>query len=77
MLADGELFEKAGVKFSDVHGTLRPELARALPGEGDDFRATGVSLVLHPRSPRVPTVHANFRHIQRGDGAAGSAAAPT
>jgi len=66
VLADGALFEKAGVNFSDVHGELRPEMERALPGEGATFRATGVSLVLHPKSPRVPTVHANVRHIQRG-----------
>jgi coproporphyrinogen III oxidase len=66
VLSDGALFEKAGVSFSDVFGTLRPEMAAALPGDGDRFRATGVSLVLHPRSPRVPTVHANVRHIERG-----------
>jgi coproporphyrinogen III oxidase len=66
VLADGALFEKAGVNFSDVHGELRPEMAAALPGDGLRFRATGVSLVLHPRSPRVPTMHANVRHIQRG-----------
>jgi coproporphyrinogen III oxidase len=66
VVADGGLFEKGGVNFSDVHGELRPEMARALPGEGATFRATGVSLVLHPGSPRVPTVHANVRHIQRG-----------
>ena len=66
LLAGGALFEKAGVGFSDVQGALRPEMARALPGEGLDFRATGVSLIFHPRSPRIPTVHANVRHIQRG-----------
>jgi coproporphyrinogen III oxidase len=66
VLADGKLFEKAGVAFSDVHGTLRPEMARALPGEGETFRATGISLIFHPKSPRIPTVHANVRHIQRG-----------
>ena len=65
-MADGNLFEKAGVAFSDVHGTLRPEMARALPGEGESFRATGISLIFHPKSPRIPTVHANVRHIQRG-----------
>jgi coproporphyrinogen III oxidase len=65
-MAEGKLFEKAGVGFSDVHGTLRPEMARALPGEGERFRATGISLIFHPRSPRIPTVHANVRHIQRG-----------
>jgi coproporphyrinogen III oxidase len=66
VLADSALFEKAGVNFSDVHGDLRPEMAAALPGDGLRFRATGVSLVLHPHSPRVPTMHANVRHIQRG-----------
>jgi coproporphyrinogen III oxidase len=69
VLADGGLFEKAGVNFSDVFGSMRPELARSLPGDGTDFRATGVSLVLHPRSPRVPTVHANLRFIKRGSAA--------
>jgi coproporphyrinogen III oxidase len=44
-------------------------MARSLPGDGISFRATGVSLVLHPRSPRVPTVHANLRFIQRGGAA--------
>lgn len=66
VLAEGGLFEKAGVNFSDVHGSLRPELAASMPGDGAAFRATGVSLVLHPRSPRVPTVHANVRFIQHG-----------
>jgi coproporphyrinogen III oxidase len=66
VIAEGHLFEKAGVNFSDVSGELRPEMANALPGEGATFRATGVSLVLHPRNPRVPTMHANVRHIQRG-----------
>jgi coproporphyrinogen III oxidase len=66
VIADGALFEKAGVNVSDVHGELRPEMAGALPGDGLTFRATGLSLVLHPRSPRVPTVHANVRHIARG-----------
>jgi len=66
VLAGGALFEKAGIGFSDVHGELRPEMARSLPGEGLAFRAAGVSLIFHPRSPRIPTVHANVRHIQRG-----------
>ena len=65
-LEGGVVFEKAGIAVSDVHGTLRPEMATALPGEGTAFRATGLSLIFHPRSPRVPTVHANVRHITRG-----------
>lgn len=69
VLADGGLFEKAGVNFSEVFGSLQPHMAQSLPGDGPTFRATGVSLVLHPRSPRVPTVHANVRFIQRGNAA--------
>jgi coproporphyrinogen III oxidase len=67
VIADGALFEKAGVNVSDVHGELTNEMAGALPGEGRTFRATGLSLVLHPRSPHVPTVHANVRHIRHGN----------
>jgi coproporphyrinogen III oxidase len=67
VLAEGAVFEKAGVNFSDVHGEFTKEMAGALPGSGTRFRATGVSLVLHPRNPHVPTVHANFRRLERGD----------
>jgi coproporphyrinogen III oxidase len=72
VLADGNVFEKAGVNFSDVHGQFRPEMAAGLPGAGTAFRATGISLVLHPRNPHVPTVHANFRRLERGPAADGT-----
>ena len=67
VLIDGGVFEKAGVNFSLVHGSMSPEFAAQVPGEGTDFVATGVSVVLHPRNPMVPTVHANFRHLTKGD----------
>jgi coproporphyrinogen III oxidase len=63
----GSLFEKAGVNFSEVHGMFDESFAIRLPvGEGMDFFATGISLVLHPLNPFVPTVHANFRYLERG-----------
>jgi coproporphyrinogen III oxidase len=63
----GSLFEKAGVNFSEVHGAFDESFASRLPvGEGRDFFATGISLVLHPLNPFVPTVHANFRYLERG-----------
>jgi coproporphyrinogen III oxidase len=65
VLENGALFEKAGVNFSDVHGELEGEMARTMPGTGTSFRATGMSLVLHPQTPMVPTVHANFRCFSR------------
>jgi coproporphyrinogen III oxidase len=66
VLIDGGVFEKAGVNFSDVSGQLAEEFARQVPGEGRNFTATGISLVLHPRNPMVPTVHANFRFLTKG-----------
>src|SRR5207248_8674816 len=66
VIADGAVFEKAGVNFSEVFGDFPPEFAKTLPGEGTRFSATGLSLVLHPRSPLVPTVHANFRYLTHG-----------
>ncbi len=66
VLEEGRVFEKGGVNVSAVWGELDEAFARKLGGEGRDFFATGVSLILHPRSPLVPTVHANFRFIQHG-----------
>lgn len=67
VMQGGAVFEKAGVNTSVVYGAVPPGLAAELPGDGEAFRATGISLVLHPRSPMVPTTHANYRRIERGD----------
>jgi coproporphyrinogen III oxidase len=66
VLRGGAVFEQAGVNFSAVAGTLAPELTAALPGDGATFTAAGVSLVIHPASPRVPAVHMNVRCLERG-----------
>jgi coproporphyrinogen III oxidase len=67
VVAEGAVFEKGGVNFSDVHGHLSEEFAPQIPGEGREFTACGISLVLHPRNPMVPTVHANFRFLSKGE----------
>ena len=63
VLADGDVFEKAGVNFSLVTGDSLPAAASARRPElaGRAFRAMGVSLVVHPRNPYIPTSHANVR----------------
>lgn len=66
VIEEGKVFEKAGVNFSEVFGELSPDFAKQLPGDGLTFTAAGVSLVLHPRSPLIPTVHANFRYLTHG-----------
>jgi coproporphyrinogen III oxidase len=67
VLADGNVLEKAGVNFSLVHGELPEAFAKEVPGSGTAFLATGVSLVLHPLSPHVPTAHMNFRYLEHGE----------
>jgi len=63
VLKNGAVFEQAGVNFSHVFGTeLPPSATKSRPDlAGQGFQALGVSLVLHPHNPYVPTTHANFR----------------
>ena len=66
--ANGTVWEKGGVNFSDVHGETNPALRAQLKTESGSFQATGVSLVLHPCNPHVPIVHMNIRHFRLDDG---------
>ena len=65
MLREGAVFEQAGINFSHVMGGQLPASATAQRPElaGAGFEATGVSLVIHPRNPYVPTSHANVRYF--------------
>ena len=64
VIKDGAVFEKGGVNISEVHGPLSAGIAEQLKINGDSFYACGLSLVIHPRSPMVPTVHANYRYFE-------------
>ena len=63
VIDDGDVFEKGAVNFSAVQGQLPERLAARLEVPAQPFSAAGLSLVIHPRSPMVPTVHMNVRHL--------------
>jgi coproporphyrinogen III oxidase len=69
IVEDGALFERGGIALSNVSGARLPPAATArnphLAGQG--FRAMGVSVVMHPRNPQVPTSHMNVRFFSAGD----------
>ena len=69
VMKHGSVFEQGGVNWSEVSGTSLPPsiLAKHPHLAGKSFRATGISLVLHPKNPHAPTIHANYRYFEAGD----------
>ncbi|MDF0706771.1 oxygen-dependent coproporphyrinogen oxidase [Flagellimonas okinawensis] len=67
VIENGAVFEKGGVNISKVHGPLPKSMQNYFGVEDVDFFACGLSLVIHPKSPMVPTVHANWRYFEMYD----------
>ena len=64
VIEKGSIFEKGGVNISAVHGELPASMQAYFGVDDADFFACGLSLVLHPSNPMVPTVHANWRYFE-------------
>lgn len=64
ILQNGNILEKAGVNFSGVGGKLSENIIKALGLTQAEFFATGVSIVMHPKSPMVPIIHMNVRYFE-------------
>jgi len=67
ILVKGKVFEKGGVNTSAVYGEFPQSMRDAFKTEGKNFYACGLSLVMHPANPFVPTVHANWRYFELYD----------
>lgn len=67
VIENGAVFEKGGVNISKVHGPLPKSMQNYFGVDDVDFFACGLSLVIHPKSPMVPTVHANWRYFEMYD----------
>ncbi|MCS7014023.1 MAG: oxygen-dependent coproporphyrinogen oxidase [Chloroherpetonaceae bacterium] len=67
VMQDGAIFEKGGVNFSAVSGILPEKMAAKMNTTVSPYFATGVSVVLHPYSPMIPTVHCNYRYFEQYD----------
>ncbi|WP_224484245.1 oxygen-dependent coproporphyrinogen oxidase [Robertkochia aurantiaca] len=67
VIENGAVFEKGGVNISAVHGELPEAMQKYFGVENADFFACGLSLVIHPKNPHVPTVHANWRYFEMYD----------
>ena len=63
ILSGGDVFEKAAVNWSAVHGATPPALADRMAQGSQTFHATGISLIAHPWNPHAPTVHMNTRFV--------------
>lgn len=67
VIENGSVFEKGGVNISEVYGTLPDSMVQYLNVNHNQFFACGISLVIHPGNPFVPTVHANYRYFELYD----------
>ena len=64
VLEDGDVFEKAGVNISAIKGSLPESLQKQFKVNEGDFFACGLSIVIHPKNPFIPTIHANWRYFE-------------
>jgi coproporphyrinogen III oxidase len=64
IIANGDVFEKGGVNSSVVYGEVTDNMRAQLQMEGEQWFACGLSIVVHPKNPFVPTVHANYRMFE-------------
>ena len=69
IIQNGSIIEKGGVAFSKVNGPVTDLMKKQMGLDGNEFFATGVSIVLHPSNPHIPIIHMNVRYFEMDNGA--------
>ena len=68
VISNGNVFEKGGVNFSSVYGILPDSIAKQVKTEEGEFAVCGLSIIIHPYSPKIPTIHMNIRYFEMANG---------
>ncbi len=68
VISDGNIFEKGGINFSSVNGILPGSIAKQANTEEGEFAVCGLSIIIHPYSPKIPTIHMNIRYFEMANG---------
>lgn len=68
VISNGNIFEKGGINFSSVNGILPDIIAKQVNAEEGEFAACGLSIIIHPYSPKIPTIHMNIRYFEMTNG---------
>lgn len=68
VITKGNIFEKGGINFSSVSGMLPDSIARQVNTEEGEFAVCGLSIIIHPYSPKIPTIHMNIRYFEMANG---------
>ncbi|MGB8320692.1 MAG: coproporphyrinogen III oxidase, partial [Ignavibacteriaceae bacterium] len=68
VISNGNIFEKGGINFSSVYGILPYSIARQVKTEKGEFAVCGLSIIIHPYSPMIPTIHMNIRYFEMANG---------
>ena len=68
VISNGTIFEKGGINFSSVYGILPESIAQQAGTEKGEFSVCGLSIIIHPYSPKLPTIHMNIRYFEMENG---------
>ncbi len=68
VISNGNIIEKGGINFSSIYGILPELIAKQVNTEEGEYAVCGLSIIIHPYSPKIPTIHMNIRYFEMANG---------